>query len=146
MSVKIKVTVVCHIQNRVLIRHSVVLNFHRVIFSQCICHFDFHCSWISLISVSALQRKCKLIVVLFYHIPDTDIEEIHPTVQIITIIILCKSVSLSIQLKRSSPDPVRTSPDNCSKKLTCLFIFLWRIISKHNIFWSSIFIFDDHLY
>ena len=88
MSVEIEITVVRQIQDRILIRRSVISDPKFIVFRQFIRHTDSHIPRIPLIPIRTLQKKCDFSVLLFFGFPHTAIVKIHSAVQVILFIII----------------------------------------------------------
>ena len=133
MSGQIKVTMICHIDDRIFCRHSMILNFYFIVICQRISHFNAQFTRIILIAIRTVQCECNAVLRLFFHFPHTETIKIQPAVKIVFTVIFIQIIFFPIQHKWCTTDAVRAPAHRSSKKSSSFFILLCRVISKYHI-------------
>ena len=141
MSVQVKVTVICHIDDRILIRLCFVVDHQSILFIQRIGHFHNKCSRISLIPIRAVHLKCYMSIICIRNLPHSSVIEIKSAVQVVLSVILCQVIFCSIDLDHCPTDTVCVTSDRCSECISKSgFISGCIIISKCHFYRIVIFI------
>ena len=133
MSIKIKITMICHIDNGILIWNRIIYKSQLIVFCQLICNMHIQRSRISLIPIRTMQNKFYFRICFFTHIPDSLIIIICSTVKIISIFIFLKFICLILNCNNCTSDTVRITTYRCAKRYGSFFVSGHIIIPQNYI-------------
>ena len=146
MTVQIEITVVCHINHRILIRYCFIMNRQSILLVQRIGNFHVQCPRISLISIRTVQKKGYMIIPVFDDFPHPFLIDIRPAVQIIFSVILCQLIINPVNRHTRTTDPVCISSDNCTDRCRSIFISGGILIPKYHFYRIFIMIQNGHIH
>ena len=146
MTVQIEITVVCHINYRILIRYSFIMNRQPIFLVQRIGNFHVQRSRISLISIRAVQKKGYMVIPVFDDPPHPFLIDIRSAVQIIFPVILCQLIINPVNRHTRTTDPVCISSDNCPDRCRSIFITGCILIPKYHFYRIFILIQNGHIH